>query len=164
MSFIHTKAVLESSKTKGPSRAILLALSIRADDDGFCWPSFSRIAADSGVARRTVARCLPEIVALGELRVEARSVPVETGGGRQTSNAYYLLLGSVTQSPPSHKVGTHSPQGRDSQSRRVVSHSPKGRDGVAHESPLKNKYKNHPNHHAGGVVVSPVLASEIRRL
>ena len=117
----------------------MLVLAYRANDEGRCWPGLTRIARDSGLTRRTVTRCLPNIEATGELLIERRGRRGPTRGGEQASNLYRIIIappkGRDVQTPPLiPKVGTDSPKGRDLQSTKVGSHSPKGRDPLTPES------------------------------
>ena len=139
MSFKHQQLVIEHSQTRGPGKAIMLVLAYRANDEGRCWPGLTRIARDSGLTRRTVTRCLPNIEATGELLIERRGRRGPTRGGEQASNLYRIIIappkGRDVQTPPlTPKVGTDSPKGRDLQSTKVGSHSPKGRDSLTPES------------------------------
>lgn len=59
-------------------RAVLTALVMRADERGQCWPSLSRIAADTGLGRRTVMRALNELAAGGWVRRTRRERPDPT--------------------------------------------------------------------------------------
>lgn len=88
--------VLKHSATRGPERAILLALAARANREGIAWPSLSRIAQDAGIDRRTVSRHLANIAASGELEV----IP-----GKGTAPNKYRLVGA--QRP--HLVGARCP-------------------------------------------------------
>jgi len=81
MSWKHLKSVFEHSRTKGPDRAILLALAFRASErdrpadhvrEGECFPSLKTIAKDSGFARGTVAERLRGIACLGEITIQSR--------------------------------------------------------------------------------------------
>lgn len=125
MSFKHLQLVINHSKTKGPDKAIMLVLAFRANDSGECWPGLAKIAADSGLTRRTVARRLPVIEGAGEVVIEHRGKAVLTRRGEQATNLYRIIIpppkGRDGQSPPSRgKVGTENPQGRDTESSKVV--------------------------------------------
>lgn len=129
MSFDITRQVVEHSRTRGPARAILLALAFRADKSGRAWPSLFTLAQDSGLTRRTVCRTLPAIEALGELRIARRRV---RGGRAHLSSVYQLVPRAPDprdpRSPPTKAprdrqslgVGTDSPRARDRQSPRTV--------------------------------------------
>jgi len=107
MSFKHHQLVIDHSKTRGPSRAIMLALAYRANDKGECWPSLPRIAKDSGLVRSTVAERLRDIERMGEITIKSR------GHKRNDarSNLYRITLaGHDSDSPPHGLTGeSHSP-------------------------------------------------------
>ena len=147
MSYRHMQLVIDHSATRGPDRAILLALAFRANEKtGGCWPSLTTIAHDSGVTRRTVTRRLPCIAAAGEIIITHDGESRWTNGGKQASNRYTITIeGRDTVTPPCAKVGTESPQGRDTQSPKVGTHSPKGRDRVTPEYKGNRKSEPKPN-------------------
>lgn len=130
MSFDYTRMVIDHSQTKGPDRAIMLALAFRADKNGRAFPSLFRLARDAGLSRRTVYRRLPEIERLGELVVQRRR---ETERRRHEVSLYRIMLTPTddgdTQSPPrgerrdtqSPRVGTSGPKGGDTRTLRTVS-------------------------------------------
>lgn len=67
----------------GPKKAVLIALSEHADDQGGCWPSVARIVLFSGVSERTVRTSLADLETIGLLRID------RSKGGR-TPNRYWL--------------------------------------------------------------------------
>jgi DNA-binding MarR family transcriptional regulator len=116
MSWNHVRLVIEHSKTKGPNRAIMLALAFRASKDdrprdhireGECYPSLKTIADDAGLQRSTVAERLPGLERMGEIVIVRRGYKQHDG----RSNLYRITLsppGSV--SPPDGLTGkTDSP-------------------------------------------------------
>lgn len=80
-----------SCALSGPTKAVLLALAIRADDDDKCWPAVGTIAHDAGVSERS---------AQGSLRALERAglVVSEGVGGRRLTRMYRLQVG--TEAPP----------------------------------------------------------------
>lgn len=150
MSFKHMSLVINHSKAKGPAKTILLVQAYRANDRGECWPSLGRIATDSGFNRRTVLRCLLALQRIGELLIVRRGHAAQTRGGIQASNRYRITIeppqGRDGESLPlPDKVGTESPEGRDTQSHKVGTHSPKGRDAQSPESSEKSQYEPSEN-------------------
>ncbi len=79
-------------------KLLLLALADNADDAGACWPSLKSLATKCEVTPRTIQRAIKEFEACGLLAVTSRYA----GNGRQTSNAYRLILTGypVKMSPP----------------------------------------------------------------
>lgn len=58
---------------KGPAKAVLIVLANHAGDDGACWPSLDRIAAHSGLAKRTVQDALAALASRGVIADEGPS-------------------------------------------------------------------------------------------
>jgi hypothetical protein len=90
---------------------ILLMLANYADQDGKCWPSIARLAADTGLHESSVKR------ALHVLRSYSGLVGIESGGGVQ-SNRYVLgfdvihrMLGEGVQAEPGFCVSSGGVQG-----------------------------------------------------
>ncbi len=76
MNYAAMRYVAEECTVQGAGRAILWAISYRADrDTGECWAGQRRIAREAGVARSTVQLLLPKLVDAGELEL------VEMGDG-----------------------------------------------------------------------------------
>jgi len=73
----------------GTAKAILVALSNQADQDGKCWPSIDYIAARTDFARRTVIAKLKWLETQGYLRREQR-IGGEGGGAKST--VYHLAM------------------------------------------------------------------------
>lgn len=100
---------------KGPSKAVLVALADRANEDSICWPSHATIAADTGLGRSTVRKHVKLLADAGLLVTEKRS----TESGDSDSNRYRLTLGgmppdstggsprSIPLPPDSTQVGHH---------------------------------------------------------
>jgi len=68
--------VAEHCRLEGAPRAILWALSYRANNDGEFWAGQRRIAKEAGVSRKSVERWMPQFVGMGLLEwVEEGSGP-----------------------------------------------------------------------------------------
>ncbi len=127
MSFTAIQEMLKHSKTKLADRAIMWALTNRANDNYECWPSLTTIAKDSGISRRTVSRRLPCMVAMGELSIKH--------GGKDVSNVYTITLAPRDKvSLPSKKIGTRCPHPRDKSVKHLGTRCPQPRDKVSPES------------------------------
>ena len=68
------------------AKLVLLKLADHANDEGECWPSQGRIAADCGLTRQTVNEHLKKLVEAGLVRCENRF-----NGTGQLANRYFLL-------------------------------------------------------------------------
>lgn len=65
--------VREAGWVRGPSKAVLIALTLRTGKDKRApWPSIRLIARDSGFSERTVKRALSNLKRLGVVRVHSR--------------------------------------------------------------------------------------------
>lgn len=102
--------------TKGPKdstrRFVLLALADRADQSGYCWPSYNDIASRCAISRSTAIRTVKALEEEGWLSRQSRR---KHHSSEQTSNGYLInseLLevvaprdqGSSTVTPPSSTV------------------------------------------------------------
>ncbi len=81
-------------------QCLLLLLADHADEDGHCFPSYRRLAADACVSPRTAMRKIEALVAAGLVRKAARRRP----GGGDSANAYWLLA-EAAELRPSRKEG-----------------------------------------------------------
>lgn len=78
--------VFDHSASRGVDRLVLLTIADATDDTGRnAWPSLATISRRSGLDRRTVARCIGRLVALGELERESSGGMTGRGG---VSNRY----------------------------------------------------------------------------
>lgn len=145
MSFTAIQEMLKHSKTKLADRAIMWALTNRANDKGVCWPSLTTIAKDSGISRRTVSRRLPHIEAMGELAIQS--------GGKDVSNTYTITL--TPRDKVSLPIRTRCHHPRDKSVKSLVTRCPQPRDKVSPESKLNPKIQTTPNQNAGGGDSSP---------
>lgn len=84
-------AIRDRSTTKGNAQHILLILASRADDHGYCYPSYRDIARITGYALRTVARAIKGIPT-DELQI------ISEGGsskdGERQATKYRILIGN----------------------------------------------------------------------
>jgi hypothetical protein len=88
--------VWDHSPLEGGALLILLALADRADDDGFCWPSVSYLAAKARLSERQVKRILKELVANGEIDMPA--------GPRSEERPFRIVMAGVTPMTPGQNV------------------------------------------------------------
>jgi len=99
MSNKHLNAAFAAPVT-GAAKSVLICIADRANDSGFCYPSFSDIAKRSGTSIRTAIRAVEKLEALGFL---------EKIKGKGRSNGYFFKfelstengLTYDTESPPS---------------------------------------------------------------
>lgn len=85
---ICPKKIYQNKGLTGTDLRVYLTLQGFADDNGYCFPSVSRIADICGVNRRTVFRSLCTLEQFGAI---ARQKRIRDSGGF-TSNAFYLKL------------------------------------------------------------------------
>lgn len=78
---------------KGPAKAVLIVLANHAGDDGACWPSLDRIAAHSGLAKRTVQDALAALASRGIIADEGPS-------GHRTTRYRVNMAPRATVAPP----------------------------------------------------------------
>jgi len=132
MSWRDLVVVLQRSPARGPALLVLLALANRCNGrTGRCDPSGRRIAADTGLHRRTVERAIRQLEAHRLLEVTRR---------HRHRNRYRLLLAELTlggRAPPSTRKGTSegtgAPAARDYGGGRRPRHGPQrvgGREGT----------------------------------
>lgn len=108
MSIKIMSAVWEDSTFKGTTLLCLLTLADHANDDGFCWPSYERIAKRARCDRRQAMRCIATLRAAGWVEVIGRK-PTDNG---QFVNLYRVRLkkggdgkGDGKMSPPNPPGG-----------------------------------------------------------
>lgn len=91
-------AVWQNGPTDPTQRFVLLSLADRADDNGYCWPSFADIAKRTGYTKRTVINAMSKLETDGWITSEVRY----KHGKARTSNGTHLnakrLLGSESVS------------------------------------------------------------------
>jgi hypothetical protein len=75
MNYPAMRHVAEHCRLEGAPRALLWAMSYRADREGECWAGQRRLAREAGISRKSVERWLPRLVGMGLLEL------VEEGTG-----------------------------------------------------------------------------------
>ena len=77
---------------KGARLAVLLAIALHADEDGWAWPSYKTLMRETGYGLNTIKKALADLC---ELRINGRRVLLRyqpTGaGGRFESNRYLIF-------------------------------------------------------------------------
>jgi biotin operon repressor len=109
MSFEAQRWAYEQNVTNSPiTKAVLVNLCFRANDNGVCWPSINRIARDLDAGERTVKKHIAKLKRLGLIAVEKKK-----HGDAWPSNKYTIVgwcttctrvvsnvpLGSVPRAP-----------------------------------------------------------------
>lgn len=84
MSLTVLNEVLDSSRTKGSARLLLVVLAEQAHEDGLTWPGIPRLARRVGTSERNVQYLLRDLEESGELIIER-------GAGRGNTNEYRVL-------------------------------------------------------------------------
>ena len=85
MSIKCMSRVWELSQQRGGALLFLLALADYADDNGFCWPGYGKLAQKTRVTRRNVSRLVERVAISGELWAINRR--------RHQSNLYVVTPG-----------------------------------------------------------------------
>src|SRR5215217_6781732 len=105
--------VAEHCRLEGAPRALLWAMSYRADREGECWAGQRRLAREAGISRKSVERWLPRLVGMGLLElVEEGTGPrpdgyrfapawVEGIGSASGVVEGQAIVGEVIHNPPS---------------------------------------------------------------
>ena len=91
MSLEALTVVLHHSKAKHSAKLVLIGIAnhYHPDDDRGAWPSQETLARYANVTDRAVRKCIDELVALGELRVESHGGPSKT---RNRPNRYWITV------------------------------------------------------------------------
>lgn len=85
---VRASAWAWSVELPAPQKLVLLALADHCNDEDFtCWPSVTHLTRKTGLGRRTVFRCLDQLVGLGFVTRHARE-------GKQTT-LYTLCVNSA---------------------------------------------------------------------
>jgi hypothetical protein len=95
-----TDAVFRA-ELKNPEKAVLAALAQRTNDEGICWPSYSRLAADAGVSDHTAVNKVKLLREKGLVTVIG-SVCSAQG---QDCNKYQLSLPAILALPSTGERG-----------------------------------------------------------
>lgn len=80
-------------------KLVLIALANRADEDGYCFPGYKKLAENCSMDRRTVIRHVKDLELDGLIEITSR----QREDGADTSNLYRLCLkrGEGVKLPPS---------------------------------------------------------------
>jgi len=69
----HSNAVLEVEDLSMSEKAALLVLSIRANKNGKCWPSYPKIASDASMSVATAKRAVKSLIQKNLLQCDSSS-------------------------------------------------------------------------------------------
>ena len=91
MSIEALTVVLHHSRAKNSAKVVLMGIAnhYHPDDDRGAWPSQDLLARYANVTDRQVRKCIGQLVALGELRVESHGGPSK---GNYKPNKYWITL------------------------------------------------------------------------
>jgi hypothetical protein len=107
MSIQVSSRVWKNSEARNGGRLVLLALADHADERGFAWPGIDSLAKKTRLSTRHVTRCIHNLTAGGELKVQ------ENRGPRGT-NLYQVLCfrpsENITAPPTGSQDDKHSSQ------------------------------------------------------
>lgn len=92
--------VLEHSTTKGLDRLVLISLANHANEDGECWPSIERIAAEANTKPVQARRVIGSLEAEGHIIRQVNAAPDSRMRGDRKTNLYRLLDGGAQKCPP----------------------------------------------------------------
>jgi hypothetical protein len=154
---------------------VLLALADWANDDGYCWPTISALAAKSRLSERAVQQILGRLTATG--RIERIS-----GGGRGHANEYRVLISRKPEPETVNQI--HRKQNTESKTpngiqvlgaKRVNLTTEKGEPGAPHTSYTRQKNNTTttsslvsndvcPGEKADGSSSTSSLAEDLRRI
>ena len=82
----------------GSSKAVLVALAMHVDKEGWCYPAITTLADLTGKSERTVQRALRGLETLGYVLSKLR----DRNNGSYTSSEYYLFMGQSSDMPDSY--------------------------------------------------------------
>jgi DNA-binding Lrp family transcriptional regulator len=100
LSVRHIGLVLDHLEAAAPVKLVALILADHCDADGFCWPSYRRIAERSCLSERSVRRHVRELIESGVV-AKVRTGCVATKDGRRVriTNAYRLDADALADRP-----------------------------------------------------------------
>lgn len=100
LSVRHIGLVLDHLEAPAPVKLVALILADHCDADGFCWPSYRRLAERSCLSERSVRRHVHELIA-GGIVTKVRTGCVTTKGGRRLriTNAYRVNADALAGRP-----------------------------------------------------------------
>lgn len=124
---VHHSMLPHLHKFTASGWIVFTALSLRMDNNGYCFPSVSSLVGTTGLSEGTVRRALEHLM---EMQIEGHYIlakkPRFTNDGRQTSNGFWLFPGS--------QIGEGDPIKSD----RGV--------GIKNETPINNnQFEQQPN-------------------
>ena len=100
LSVRHIGLVLDHLEAPAPVKLVALILADHSDADGFCWPSYRRLAERSCLSERSVRRHVHELIE-GGVVTKVRTGCVTTKGGRRLriTNAYRVNADALAGRP-----------------------------------------------------------------
>ena len=140
-----------SQDLRNPLKAVLILLAYRDnhDEPHGCFPSVARVAADCGLNRATVVRCLKTLVESGLVNRQSRRDP---HGDKTTS---YYTFPHVWVGADSTYLGAHSAGGGRTQHLPVGAHSTIEPAVVTGTEPKPRPQKSRPVHPPCGNLTKP---------
>jgi hypothetical protein len=131
--------LIRESDLPHTTRCVAWAVGLRASRDGHCWPSYDRIAKDSGIHRTTAIRQVRVLLESGWLMSAQRG-----NGHGQQSNSYQLAT-PVDNSNRMAPEPVDNSQGVVAQDHQVVAHGyPLGGSTPLPEEVLPNEVRQNP--------------------
>lgn len=94
------------------ARVVALALLRHADENGLCWPSYERLAACTGLSRRTCIDAVRTLLHATDCPVEIRVAKRRRDDGSQTSNLYGIRHRDPVESSEPHPAQKHADPSR----------------------------------------------------
>jgi hypothetical protein len=90
--FIDVQFLQHLHEFKGAELAVLMALALRMNEDGWCWPSLETLVKDTGYSRITIFKALESLT---KRRVKGRRVllraRLRNPDGTFSTNCYLLF-------------------------------------------------------------------------
>lgn len=105
MSLDATRWAWQQQAAKGTAKLVLLSLADRADESHQCYPSISRLTADTGMDRKTVLRNLKTLEQAGLIEASRQFGRFNT----------YRLIGVSSRHETSTNIGTSTKKGTGTQ-------------------------------------------------
>lgn len=82
-------------RLRGAPLNLYLALCDHADKEGQCWPSYAKLATDTGYTERALKEAIHELISAGLITKEHQN----RQNGRQTSNTYQIMVVDTPDGP-----------------------------------------------------------------